>query len=265
MSDHLLESEKHPTWKKFLYAAAFICLMLAGFLMVFSMRNKPEENSKSPLGDVMPQILVQDTVYYWSGVSYPIQNEGVPGKRISTAAEGPTYLPDGFSEYSAFLATVDTPPEKDLQMQADFSGFGTVYRNPEAPEVVYILMTTDWLKDQYIRFASRDIFDGDRICWNGKQYSAPLRRGTDTPLDTLPAGAVSVGTLHYIGQDYIPQNDLETNCISDDIAMSLEGREVFANPDDPEHIYVYSSHLSSGGGYWECSLWKESYSLKNVK
>ena len=40
MSDRLLEYEKHPKWKKFLYGATFVCLMLAGFLMVFSMRNK---------------------------------------------------------------------------------------------------------------------------------------------------------------------------------------------------------------------------------
>ena len=39
MSDHSLENERHPKWKKFLYAVAFICLMLAGFLMVLSLRN----------------------------------------------------------------------------------------------------------------------------------------------------------------------------------------------------------------------------------
>lgn len=40
MNDGALENAKHPKWKTFLYYAAFFCLMLAGFLMVFSMRNK---------------------------------------------------------------------------------------------------------------------------------------------------------------------------------------------------------------------------------
>ena len=39
MNDRDLENPKHPRWKTFLYYAAFICLMLAGFLMVLSMRS----------------------------------------------------------------------------------------------------------------------------------------------------------------------------------------------------------------------------------
>ena len=46
MNDRLLENEKHPKWKKFLYATAFICLMMAGFLMVFSMRSKKADAPK---------------------------------------------------------------------------------------------------------------------------------------------------------------------------------------------------------------------------
>ena len=264
MSDRLLEYEKHPTWKKFLYAAAFVCLMLAGFLLVFSMRNKPDP-SCSPLGDVMPQILVEDTVYYWAGLSSKYIDGDVPGRAVTTSADGSTYLPEGFTEYGAFLATINTPPTENLQMQADFPAFGTVYRNPDAPEVIYILLTTDWLENDYIRFASRQIYDGDRIAWNGKQYHAGFLNGRSELVDELPENAVSIGTLHFIGEDYMPQKDLETNSIIDNHGMSLEGREVFADSNDPEHIYVYSTHLSSGGKYWKCPLWKESYILKNVK
>lgn len=264
MSDRLVSDERHPMWKKILYAAAFICLMLAGFLMVFSLRNKPDP-SGSPLGDVTPQILVDDTVYYWHGMSLEHTGGDIPGRRASASSDGSTYLPAGFTEYGSFLATIDTPPTENLQMQADFSAFGTVYRNPDVPEVVYIRMTTDWFQDSYIRFASRNIFDGDRIAWNGQQYCAPFRKGTDTPLEALPEGVVSIGTLHFIGQDYMPEKDLETNCISDDIGMSLEGREVFADPEDSDYIYVCKSRSDSSGGYYQCPVWKESYLLKNVK
>jgi len=264
MSDRLVEYERHPTWKKILYAAAFICLMLAGFLMVFSVRNKPEP-SASPLGDVTPQILVDDTVYYWAGMSLEHTGGNIPGRRVSVPSDGSTYLPDGFTEYGSFLATIDMPPTENLQMQADFPAFGTVYRNPDAPEVIYALLTTDWFESSYVRFASRQIFDGDRIAWNGKQYHAGFRNGSGELIEVLPENAVSIGTLHFIGQDYMPQNDLETNCICDDIAMSLEGREVFADPNDPDHIYVCSSHLSSGGQYMKCPTWERSYLLQYVK
>ena len=259
MSDRLSEYEKHPIWKKFLYAAAFVCLMLAGFLMVFSMRNKPDPN-RSPLGNITPQILVGDTVYYWSGTVQELTGTQTNTNRISP--------PEGFHEYGGFLATVDTPPTEDLQMQAEFSAFGTVYRNPDAPEVIYILMTTDWFNDTYVRFASRDIFDGDRIAWNGQQYCVPFRKGIDTPLEALPETAVSIGALHFIGLDYIPQKDLETNCIGDDHGHSLEGREAFYDTNNPDVIYIYAMDYSSDGSkgvYWECPIWEESYLLKNVK
>ena len=263
MIDDGLDNSKHPKWKTFLYYAAFFCLMLAGFLMVFSLRNRSDSDS-SPLGDITPQLLVGDKVYYWAGMSQQHTGADTPGKRVSVPSDGSTYLPEGFKEYGSFLATVDTPPTEELQLQADFSAFGTVYRNPDAPEVVYILITTDWFESRYVRFASREIFDGDRIAWGGTQYCAMFRKGTDAPLEKLPKGAVSIGTLHYIGRDYMPEKDLETNCISDDYAMSLEGREVFADPNEPDYIYVYSTHLNSGGGYYKCPVWKESHALQHV-
>ena len=263
MIDGALENTKPPKWKMFLYYATFICLMLAGFLMVFSLRNRSEPDS-GPFDKITPQILVGDTVYYWAEMSYEKVNEGLPGKQVSTTGEH-TYLPDGYTEYGAFLATVATPPDEELQMQADFSGFGIVYRNPDTPEVLYIKMTTDWFSDEYVRFASRDIFDGDRVALNGKQYCTQFRKGISSPLEVLPEDAVLIGALHYIGQDRIPQNDLETNCITDDHGMSLEGREVFADPNDPCCIYVYSSHLNSGGGYYQCPVWESSYLLQHVK
>ena len=235
------------------------CLMLAGFLTVFSMRNKPDSNG-SALGTITPQILIGDTVYYWAGT---IQEQ----TGTQTDANGNS-LPEGFHEYGGFLATVDTPPTEDLQMQAEFSAFGTVYRNPDTPEVIYILMTTDWFKDTYVRFASRNIFDGDRIAWKGTQYCVPFRKGIGTPLETLPENAVSIGTLHYIGQDDMPQNDLETNGTGDNHAHSLEGREVFSVPGDSDVIYVYATEYDSDGSYgvyWECPVWEESFLLKNVK
>ena len=51
MADYLQDNERHPKWKKFLYAAAFICLMLAGFLMVFSMRSNAATQKQSDFSD----------------------------------------------------------------------------------------------------------------------------------------------------------------------------------------------------------------------
>ena len=262
MLDGVLDNSKHPKWKTFLYYAMFICLMLAGFLMVFSLRNKaaeaPNASEDGTLGDVTPQILVGDTIYYWAGMSLEYSGAGTPGAQVNSPGDGSTILPEGFTEYGAFLTTIDTPPTEELQLQADFSAFGTVYRNSEVPEVIYILMTTDWFRDSYVRFASTKILDGERIFWNGNHYRAGFTDGTATMLDALPKDAVSIGNLHYIGLDRIPEKDLETNCLCDNHACSLEGREVFADPDEPKYLYVYADRYWAGGSssvYWKCPLW----------
>ena len=117
------ENAKHPKWKMFLYYATFICLMLAGFLMIFSLRNRSEPDDP-PLGEITPQILVSDTVYYWAGMSQQHSGVETPGSRVSASSDSSTYLPEGFTEYGSFLTTVDTPPTEELQLQADFSAFG---------------------------------------------------------------------------------------------------------------------------------------------
>lgn len=257
-----LENSKHPKWKTFLFYAMTFCLMLAGFLMVYSMRTKsadtPDASGNSMLGDITPQILVEDTMYYWSGMSVKYTGTDTSGAQVTAPGDGSTYLPEGYTECGSFLATIDTQPTADLQMQADFSAFGTVYRNPETPEVIYIRMTTDWFKDGFVRFTSQEIYDGSRIAWNGQYYHTVFTDGDSSPLAQLPDGAVSVGTLHYIGQDRIPSEDLETNCLCDNYAYSLEGREVFEVPGDAECIYVHSTQYWSGGSgdvYWKCPVW----------
>ena len=151
MLNDRLESSKHPKWKMFLFYAAFFCLMIAGFLMVYSIRTKsletPDASGHGVPGEVTPQILVENTMYYWTGMSVKHSGADTPGAQVSAPGDGSTYLPDGYQEYGSFLATVDTVPVEERQMQADFSAFGTVYRNPETPEVIYIRMTTDWCKD----------------------------------------------------------------------------------------------------------------------
>ena len=262
MMNGILDNPRHPKWKSFLYYAAFICLMLAAFLTVYSIRNKtaeaPTASQSGVLGDVTPQILVGDTVYYWTGMAQKRTGADTQGMQVSSPGDGSTYLPEGYTDYGAFLKTVDSPPVEELQLQADFSAFGTVYRNPETPEVIYILMTTDWFDSQYVRFTSAEIYNGSRIAWNGRHYRTVFTDGLTTPLEELPEGAVSVGALHFIGEDRIPQKNLETNCLCDNYAYSLEGREAFAIPGESDRIYVYSTKFWSGGSqgvYWECPLW----------
>lgn len=257
-----LENSKHPKWKSFLFYAMAFCLMLAGFLMVYSMRTKsaetPDTAGNGVPGKMTPQILVENTMYYWSGMSVKHSGADTPGAQVSAPGDGSTYLPEGYTECGSFLATVDTLPVEELQIQADFSAFGTVYRNPETPEVIYIRMTTDWFKEGYVRFTSQEIHNGERIAWKGQHYRTVFSDGLSTPLEALPDGAVPIGKLHFIGQDRIPNEDLETNCLCDNYAYSLEGREVFEVPGDAECIYVHSTQYWSGGSgdvYWKCPLW----------
>jgi hypothetical protein len=77
-------------------------------------------------------------------------------------------------------------------------------------------------------------------------------------LKELPEGAQVIGNLSFIGEDPMPQMDLETNCLSDGYGKPLDGREVLAVPGDNSVIYVYYHRYWAKGDYpaWlACPLW----------
>lgn len=190
-------------------------------------------------GDTTPTILYNNKVYYWAGL------EEIP-------------------YYFNQTASVETDPNglqtAGLEIEAEFDAEGEICSNADYPEVIYVKMTTDWFTNRTVRFVTEELGDGERIAYQNRQYRMKYGESEDR-IENLPETAELIGTLHFVGKDSIPQNDLETNVPNDSHSMdSMEGREVFACPDDISKIYVTVFDYYRDGMnivYKTCYLWEE--------
>ncbi len=202
-----------------------------------------------------PMLMVGGKLFRWTGMSkeFHIMMGGVHKVGDTT-----TFLPDGYIAVGDISGITEEVPSKELQLRAGFEATGTVFVNKETPEVVYVLMTTDWFESSYIRFASDDLHDNECIAYQGRQYRFNADIGICDRIWELPESCERIGTLRYIGTDRVPVNDLETNRISDGYAQYVDGREVYADPDDPSVLYVYECQYSREGtspGWRVCREW----------
>lgn len=209
-------------------------------------------------GGIHPVLMVNGTFYQWDRLSAlgltVWDEEGV--------VTGGTYLPEGFQEAEEITSVTKEMPIQDFQIQAGVSITGTVYTNPEAPLVVYACVSTDWLRECYVRFVSEQYqpslirLDG-RLYWfdavgDGAVCASEL-------LEKLPERCVSAGTIQNIVWDRIPVNDLEVNDARDTYGKSLWGREVFRDLEDDSVIYIYEEQYWREGSRpaWRaCHLWE---------
>lgn len=213
-------------------------------------------------GGFTPVIMVNGKLYTWTGMSkeyiYIEADDGYTD--VVIVGDTSTVLPNGYSEAGEILSITAETPTENLQLMAGFEASGTVYTSEVTPEAVYVLMTTDWFENYYIRFVSDDLRDGECISYNGSQYRISIGTGISETVEELPDGYVLVGTLKYMGDDYVPSADLETNCVSDSYGHYLDGREVYADPNNNSVIYVYEHHYWAQGdypAYLACKLWGE--------
>lgn len=226
--------------------AALLCLLLTA-----CSSPPPEGTCDSLPGGIDPVLLVDGKRYLWHGV-----NNG--GMVIQADEEGrlTSYLPEGCEALGALGEITEDPPEEDLQMQAGFPASGDVYADPEKPLVAYVLMTTDWFKETYIRFESEELGD-NLIAWDGRLFQIPI--GYNQFVEELPEGCVSIGKLKFVPPDTLPENDLECNGMGDSFGHTLTGREVLQDPVDPDTLYVFETRYWREGSYpaWEvCRPWE---------
>ena len=260
-------------WLRWAGAAACLCLLAAGALGIWYAeggRTSPAddaggkdaaaEGSDSLPGGIRPVLLVDGTLFYWTGPAMAITGADTPGAMVTTIATGDTCLPEGYGPYGDIASVTAGPAAADGELTAGFSASGTIYTSEATPEAVYVQMTTDWFADCYIRFVSAQL-DGSRLRWRGQDYRVGQSAWDGSALawvEELPEGCKAVGPLHYVGRDTLPAGELETNGASDGYGYSLEGREVYADPADPAYVYVAATRYWRGGqtdGYWQCPLW----------
>ena len=205
-----------------------------------------------------PMVLVNGTLFRWTGMSK--EPHTTPSGEVYTQGDASTFLPPGYTAVGVISGITEEVPAQELQLRAAFKASGTVFTSEETPEVVYVLMTTDWFQDFYIRFVSDALHDNESIFYGGREYRISIDREICEVIKELPASCQPVGTLTYIGSDSLPHRDLETNCIADGYSKALHGREVFADPDDSSILYVYEHQYWAQGDYpaWRvCPLWEE--------
>ena len=271
-----------PVWKR--RGAAAACLCLAALAGTWAWRptgtadlphtpDGPEAGIDSGLvgsdigsvrpggytlpGGFAPVLRVGNTLYEWSRMSVRLFLD--PGGSFNSIADGSTYLPEGFQPCGEISGITLDAPTENLQLQAGFEAGGTVFASEEHPAVVYVLMTTDWFENSYVRFVSDALGGNELLSWHGQMYRLSIDFDACKPLEELPEGCEIIGNLHYVGADSIPAGDLETNNRSDVYAKPFEGREVYAIPGDDSTLYVYEHHYWAKGDYptWrECRLWE---------
>ena len=122
---------------------------------------------------------------------------------------------------------------------------------------MYVLADSpEWAKGGSFRFVcekmvtepNRSGYDS-LLFYGGNLYELSFQKGEGFSTKELPEGFVSAGKLKYIKIDNLPQNDFETNCRQDAFGNSVDGKEVFINPDDLSEIYVATLHYWKEGSY----------------
>ena len=228
-----------PLWIRFGAIAACICLLLALPAVLSHRAERPASPAESNDGPssfevdgaryvISPHIFVTDT------------------------------LPEGFS----------------LGGKTDVGGYEDCpyYVNPNMPEWVYVYqevrtngqvdstgtLVSTGPHDAYLRYVHEDLRGRDLVCYGDSYYismwsATPYGDRPDVSLEyydamesrygiriegNVPESFCLVGTAEFTGHDSIPRGELACN----------NGElDIYANPDEPDVIYVSSSwHTASG-------------------
>ena len=225
-----------------------LCLLLAG-----CGETPAGEGCDTLPGGIEPVLQVNGKHYRWWGIA-EMQVRVLNGSVYNPVS----LIPEDYCEAGTVGSITTDLPTEDLQMQAGFAATGTVYVSEATPEAVYVLMTTDWFEECYVRFVSDALRHNECIVYQGREYRFNLTDGE--VVKALPADCEVIGNLTYVGDDVVPVNDLETNRRTDGFSHLLNDREVLMRSGNDSALYVYERHYWAEGDYpaWRvCPLWEE--------
>ena len=220
-------------------------LILLAFVMIFSISACARANGHryegpwANFGNIRPVIMVNGGKYYY-------------GEYFSGGI-----IPKGYSEIGETVFVGDSEPLKNFEIKSGTEISGKVFAGDKTNATVYVLADSpEWAKGGSFRFVcekmvtepNRSGYDS-LLFYGGNLYELSFQKGEDFSTKELPEGFVSAGKLKYIKIDNLPQNDFETNCRQDAFGNSVDGKEVFINPDDLSEIYVATLHYWKEGSY----------------
>ena len=225
------------------------CILLAIFMVfVFSgckedlFYEEPVGENSLPWSDMSnknnerPIISVNGTLYYFD-------------EYVAILA-----IPENYSEAGNIIPVSDKIPEDDFEILCKDEFSGKVFIGDETNTTVYVVL--DGNEKYCIRFVCEKMITepnrvghDDLVCYSGNLYELSFQKGAGFTTKELPEGFVFAGKLEYIKIDNLPQNDFETNCRYDAFGNSVDGKEVFINPDDLSEIYISTLHYWAEGSY----------------
>lgn len=189
-------------------------------------------------GNIRPVINVNGEKYYY-------------GEYFSSG-----FIPAGYSEAGNAVFIGDSEPLNHLEIKSGTEISGKVFVGNETNATVYILADSpEWTGGSFRFVCEKMVPEPNRsgydslIYYGGNLYELSFQKGEDFTAKELPEGFVFAGKLEYIKIDNLPQNDFETNCRQDAFGNSVDGKEIFINPDDLSEIYVATLHYWREGSY----------------
>lgn len=245
--ENTVPRRRGPRWAAGLAA----CLCLA--LLAARLRPSPADSRPTDSGAAAGPSFgcplfpgeISQPLLYWQGTAYAWDRVGAPGR---TAGEPPETIGQ-WTEAGPLAGVTAQETAENLWLYADIGAVsGTVYADPENhPGVLYVLMTTEWFAEEWVRFVADERLLNPVFFYGGQLYYLdPGQYPAHNAVMALPAGYESVGTLVPASDpDRLPDRELETNWEF----ISYGGHTLYAKPGYDGTLYVECQKDWSGGSY----------------
>lgn len=194
-----------------------------------------------PNGCTLPGEIGQPLLY-WQGTAYAWASVGAPGQPIG---EPPENI-DQWTELGPLAGVTAGETVEDLWLYADIGQVsGTVYADPEEhPGVLYVLMTTEWFEEKWVRFVGDTRLLQPVFFYGGAlHYLDPCSFPAHNAVPELPEGYEPVGRLVYTADfDRLPDRDLAVS-----LCYTYPGSTLYVHPDRTDILYVECLRTWRGG------------------
>lgn len=204
----------------------------------------PSGGEDGPVGCAPFFGEISQPLLYWQGTAYAWNRVGAPGRPIG---EPPETIAQ-WTELGPLAGVTAEETSEDLWLYADIGQVsGTVYADPEGhPGVLYVLMTTEWFEEEWVRFVADKRLLTSALFYDGQLYYLdPGQYPAHNAVMTLPAGYKPVGTLVPASDpDRLPDRELEVNW-----EFGYGGHTLYAKPSYDGTLYVECQRVWSGSSY----------------